>query len=84
MLLIFVSFFSFQCHRQKWCIFFTPIKLVAHVLVSACAIAHIKWRRLGLCIYENTPEKLPHLHPKSCQNFSYQFKEGRSWSIVVT
>ena len=36
------------CHRQKWCkLFFTCIKLVVHFLVSACAIANIKWRRLG-------------------------------------
>ena len=37
-----------MCYRQKWCkLFFLCIKLVAHVLASACAIASIKWRRLG-------------------------------------
>ena len=34
-------------HRQKWgMLFFTCIKLVARVLVCACAITCIKWRRL--------------------------------------
>ena len=28
-------------------LFFTCITLVAHVLACACAIARIKWRRLG-------------------------------------
>ena len=36
-----------NCHRQKCCVlFFTCIKLVVCVLVCACAIARIKWRRL--------------------------------------
>ena len=36
-----------KCHKQKWCmLFFTHIKLVAHVLASACPITHIKWIRL--------------------------------------
>ena len=36
-----------KCHRQKWhVLFFTCIKLVACVLACACAITHIKWRRL--------------------------------------
>ena len=40
-------FFHFKCHKKKCCmLFFTPIKLVARVLVHACAIAYIKWIRL--------------------------------------
>ena len=35
-------------------------------------------------VFENTPKKLPHLSPKICRNFNQWFKEGRSWSIVVT
>ena len=33
---------------------------------------------------ENTPKKLPHHPPKSYCNFTKWFKEGHSWSIVVT
>ena len=35
-------------------------------------------------VFENTPKKLPHLSPKIYRNFNQWFKEGRSWSIVVT
>ena len=39
-------------HNQKWYVlFFTRIKVVAHVLVSTCAIACIKWRRLNNISY---------------------------------
>ena len=39
-------------HKQKWYVlFFTRIKVVAHVLVSTCAIACIKWRRLNNISY---------------------------------
>ena len=37
-----------------------------------------------ISIYENTLEKLPHLPPKSRQNFPQWFQEGSSWGIVVT
>ena len=33
-------------------------------------------------IYENTPKKLPHLPPKSCNNFTWSFKKGYNWSIA--
>ena len=29
-----------------------------------------------ISVYENTPKKLPHLHPESCHNFTSWFKEG--------
>ena len=35
-------------------------------------------------IFENTPKKLLHLSPKSCANFTEWFREGCSWSLVVT
>ena len=35
-------------------------------------------------IYKNIPKKFLHLSPKSCGNFTQWFKEGHSWSIVVT
>ena len=39
-------------HKQKWYVlFFTCIKLVAHVLVSGQAIACIKWGRLNNISY---------------------------------
>ena len=52
---MFLSFFHFllcnapdnKYYKQKWdMLFFTCIKLVAHVLACAHAISHIKWRRL--------------------------------------
>ena len=52
--LVFCSSFYFlrsnvpdkKFHKQKWyLLFFTCIKVVAHVLVSTVAIAYIKWRR---------------------------------------
>ena len=40
-----LSFSSF--HKHKWCmLFLTRIKLVACVLACACAVSHIKWKRL--------------------------------------
>ena len=36
-----------MCHKQKWLmVFFTWVKVVAHVLASAHAMACINWRRL--------------------------------------
>ena len=52
MFLFFLSFPLFhcpnnKCHKPKWCVLFlTHIKLVAHMLVCAHAIARIKWRIL--------------------------------------
>ena len=49
-LMFFLSFFHFlnwnvpdnKCYKQKWSmLFFTQIKLMAHVLACACALAHI-------------------------------------------
>ena len=37
-----------------------------------------------ISIFENTPQKMPHLSLKSCCNFTYWFKEGRNWRIAVT
>ena len=57
MFLFFLLFSSFQCtrqkfHKQKWyMLFFTCIKLVARMLVSACAITCINWRRLNNISY---------------------------------
>ena len=39
---------------------------------------------LKLCIYGSITEKLPHILPKCSHNFTYSFKEGGSWDIVVT
>ena len=35
-------------------------------------------------VLENRTEKLPHLPNRTCRNFTLWFKEGSSWSIVVT
>ena len=35
-------------------------------------------------VFENTSKKLLHLSPKSCHNFTKWFREGHSWSIVIT
>ena len=65
--LFFCSFFHFlcsnvpdkKCHKQKRrVLFFTRIKLVAHVLACTRAIARIKWRRLEKVeFFEKTAEK---------------------------
>ena len=68
MLLIFVLFFFHsnvpdnKCSGQKWCkLFFTCIKLVGHFPASACALATIKWRRLGSLL---ALETLPRYEPR--------------------
>ena len=62
--LFFLSFSSFQCHNQKWCMLsFTCIKLVAHVLACAHEIARIKWRRLYILFQLfNIYFQFPYLH----------------------
>ena len=37
-----------------------------------------------ISVYGNTPKELLHLPPKSCCNITEWFKEGCSWSLVVT
>ena len=55
--------------------------------------AHISAEGLGarrercwdyVSVFENMPRKLLHLSPKSCHKFTYWFRKGRSWSIVIT
>ena len=41
-----------------------------------------RWDYVSL--FENMPKKLLHLSPESCHNFTQWFREGRSWSIVIT
>ena len=35
-------------------------------------------------VFENMPKMLLHISPKSCRNFTWLFREGRCWSIVIT
>ena len=37
-----------------------------------------------ISLYENICKKLLHLPTKSCHNFTWWFKEGHSWNIIVT
>ena len=47
-----------KCYKQKWSVlFFTRIKLVAHVLACARVIARIKWKRLFVVTYTKFTSK---------------------------
>ena len=59
--------------KQKWCINFTCIKLVMHVLACVCVIAPIKWRRLTVIQCNNAVIMHCNSPRAKCTYFKYKF-----------